>query len=180
MDRRFAWGWLVSLTLAVAIAGCVVVPDQRHYPGGVVMVAPPPPRVEVIGVAPTPGYVWIGGYWNWVGDRHEWVAGHWAAPRAGYHWVPHALGARRRRSWRMRPARRWVRPGWRPRSSSASLTRRLPGYAAPQHLPQGELSSARVEPVLDQAEGYGHLPGGTAGVPDATSARLNHFASSSS
>ena len=30
------------LLLAVALAGCVIVPDQRHYAGGVVMVAPPP------------------------------------------------------------------------------------------------------------------------------------------
>jgi hypothetical protein len=41
-----------SLWSALAAAGCVVVPDQRHYADGVVMVAPPVPRVEVIGVPP--------------------------------------------------------------------------------------------------------------------------------
>ena len=89
------------LMLAVALAGCVVVPDQRHYPGGVVMVAPPPPREEVIGVPPVPGYVWMGGYWGWVGDRHEWVPGHWAAPRPGRHWVGHQW-VRQGDGWRMR------------------------------------------------------------------------------
>jgi hypothetical protein len=89
------------LMLAVALAGCVVVPDQRHYPGGVVMVAPPPPREEVIGVPPVPGYVWIGGYWGWVGDRHEWVPGRWAAPRPGRHWVGHQW-VRQGDGWRMR------------------------------------------------------------------------------
>jgi hypothetical protein len=83
----------------IALAGCVIAPDQRHFADGVVMVAPPPPLVEVSGMAPEPGYVWIAGYWNWLGDRHVWVAGHWEAPRPGHHWV----------------AQQWVRQGdgWR-------------------------------------------------------------------
>ena len=76
-------GLVSGLVLTAALAGCVIVPDQRHYAGGIVMVAPPPPRVEVYDVPPTPGFVWIGGYWN------EWVAGHWQAPRPGRHWVAH-------------------------------------------------------------------------------------------
>jgi len=43
---------------------------------------------EVVGVAPTPGYLWFGGYWNWVGNRHVWVTGHWGPGRPGYYWVP--------------------------------------------------------------------------------------------
>jgi hypothetical protein len=80
---------LLGLVLATAVMSCVVVPDQRHYAGGVVLVAPPPPREEIIGVPPVPGYVWLGGYWGWVGNRHEWVAGRWEAPRPGHVWVPH-------------------------------------------------------------------------------------------
>ena len=91
----------VMLALASAtLTGCVVAPAPGYYAEGPVMVAPPPPQVEVVGVAPAPGFVWIGGYWNWVGGRHEWVAGRWEAPPRGYHtWVPH----------------RWVpyRGGWR-------------------------------------------------------------------
>ncbi|HXP66961.1 MAG TPA: YXWGXW repeat-containing protein [Steroidobacteraceae bacterium] len=93
--------------VSVALPGCVVVPDQGHYVGGVVMVAPPAPRVEVIGVAPSPGYVWIGGYWNWVGGRHVWVPGRWDRGRPGYHWEAHAW-VREGDGWRMRPGR-WVR-----------------------------------------------------------------------
>jgi hypothetical protein len=89
------------LSLLAALGACVVVPDQRHQPNGVVMVAPPPPRDENIGEAPQAGYVWIGGYWNWVGGRHEWVNGHWVAPRPGYHWVTHAW-VRQGDGWRMR------------------------------------------------------------------------------
>ena len=91
----------------MALPACVVVPDQGHYVGGVVMVAPPAPRVEVVGVAPSPGYVWIGGYWNWVGGRHEWVPGRWAAGRPGYHWVAHSW-VRAGDGWRMH-AGHWER-----------------------------------------------------------------------
>jgi hypothetical protein len=96
-----------GLLIGMGLSGCVVVPDQGHYAGGVVMVAPPPPRVEVIGVAPTPGYVWIGGYWNWVGGRHEWVPGRWEAGRPGHHWVAHP-GVRQGAGGRMRPGH-WER-----------------------------------------------------------------------
>jgi len=41
-NRSIAFGLFVSV-----LPGCVVVPDQGHYAGGVVLVAPPPPRVEV-------------------------------------------------------------------------------------------------------------------------------------
>jgi WXXGXW repeat (2 copies) len=51
--------------------------------------APPPPvRVTVVGVAPAPGYVWIGGYQRWTGSGYVWVAGKWVRPpRAGVVWV---------------------------------------------------------------------------------------------
>jgi hypothetical protein len=74
---------------SVTLAGCVVTPARGYYGDETVMVAPPAPQVEVVGVAPAPGYVWIGGYWNWAGGRHVWVGGHWDAGRPGYHWAPH-------------------------------------------------------------------------------------------
>ncbi|MBL8440095.1 MAG: YXWGXW repeat-containing protein [Betaproteobacteria bacterium] len=54
-----------------------------------VPVAPPPPRYEAAGSPPAAGQVWLDGYWNWTGARHEWVSGHWESPRPGHHWVPH-------------------------------------------------------------------------------------------
>ena len=34
----------------------------------VIRIAPPPPvRVGVVGAAPAPGYVWVGGYQRWNG-----------------------------------------------------------------------------------------------------------------
>lgn len=101
--------YLLTLCLSFALltSGCVIVPDQRHYAGGVVMVAPPAPREELVGVAPEPGDVWLSGYWSWVGDRHAWVPGHWAPPRPGRHWVPHQW-VRQGDGWRLRPGH-WER-----------------------------------------------------------------------
>lgn len=92
---------LLGLVLATStlMAACVVVPADQYYSGGPVMVAPPAPRVEYYGVAPAPGMIWLGGYWNWYGGRHVWVGGRWEAQRPGYGWVPH--------QWRQDG------PGWR-------------------------------------------------------------------
>jgi hypothetical protein len=90
MTRPLIFAALASATLlgGCVVRGSVAVPAPAVYVG-VVPVAPPAPQVEVIGVPPQPGFVWIGGYWNWVEGRHVWVGGHWSAPRPGYRWVPH-------------------------------------------------------------------------------------------
>lgn len=95
---------LIALVLgSLSLAGCAVAPAPGYVVEGPVMVAPPPPRVEVIGVAPSPGLIWVGGYWNWVGGSHVWVAGHWEAPPRGYRvWVPHHWVAYRG-GWRLVP-----------------------------------------------------------------------------
>lgn len=103
MNRSF----LAGLALCVAFAGCVVEPAGGAYYGGVVVTEPPAPIVEEYGVAPTPGYVWLGGYWNWTGGRHVWVAGHWDRPHPGYRWEPHRW-ERAQGGWRLRQGR-WVR-----------------------------------------------------------------------
>ncbi len=102
-------GRAAALLLSLALVGCVVVPAEPYYAGGPVMATPPPPRAEVVGVAPYPGYVWIGGYWNWSGNRHVWVGGHWEAPRPGYRWVPHRW-EHDRDGWRLHGGR-WERGG---------------------------------------------------------------------
>ena len=96
---------MASAAVVSLAAGCVVYPadyQQPYYTGEVVGVAPPPPQVEYVGVAPVAGQIWLGGYWGWGGGRHVWVPGRWAAPRPGYHWVQpgwHRDGG----GWRMHP-----------------------------------------------------------------------------
>jgi YXWGXW repeat-containing protein len=68
---------------------------------------PPPVRVEVIGVAPGPGFIWIGGFWRWGGGQYVWVPGRWAARERGYHhWNP-GRWRHTRRGWY------WVEGRWR-------------------------------------------------------------------
>ncbi len=99
-------GWNLRFGAAVLastlLGGCVVMPDQSHYAGGVVLVAPPAPREEIVGTPPVEGYVWLSGYWDWVGNRHEWIPGHWAPPRPGRHWVPHTW-VRQGDGWVLKP-----------------------------------------------------------------------------
>src|ERR1700730_5340941 len=89
---------VLAAAAALTLSACVVTPVGYYggggYYTGVVTIEPPAPQVEVYGTAPAPGYVWLGGYWNWVGGRHVWVGGHWSAPRAGYRWAPNRWGHR--------------------------------------------------------------------------------------
>jgi len=87
-----ALGAVLSLT-----SGCVVAVRPAYAPPPppptaevytspaevVVTQEPPAPYTEVIGVAPAPGYVWVGGYWHWYGSRWVWYRGHYARPPHG-------------------------------------------------------------------------------------------------
>ncbi|HLJ37497.1 MAG TPA: hypothetical protein VKT54_03715 [Steroidobacteraceae bacterium] len=77
----------VAALLSVALAGCIVAPGPGYY-GETVYTEPPAVQYESVGVAPYPGYFWIGGSWFWEGGRYGWHPGHWEAPRAGYRWEP--------------------------------------------------------------------------------------------
>jgi hypothetical protein len=64
-----------------------------------VRVGPPPPvRMGIVGVAPSPNHVWVNGYQEWVGRRYVWHDGYWAPrpyPRAiwvEHRWVPRRGG----------------------------------------------------------------------------------------
>lgn len=106
-SRGWALGLGSLLLGSTLLGGCVVAPAPGYYRSTVITVAPPVPQVEVIGVAPTPGLVWFGGYWEWSGGRHVWVPGHWGPGRRGYHWVPHTW-VRYGGGWRMNPGH-WAR-----------------------------------------------------------------------
>lgn len=41
---------------------------------------PPPQPTETVDVAPGPGYIWIGGEWQWNGAGWIWTGGRWAYP----------------------------------------------------------------------------------------------------
>jgi len=105
MSFNFARVAVASALFGAALSGCIVAPAPGYYADvAVTDVAPPASQYEVVGVAPNPGYIWIGGAWFWEGGRHVWHPGRWEAPRAGYRWVPH--------TWR-REGDRWHMQGGR-------------------------------------------------------------------
>ena len=75
-------GWLLSLALlgVMSCAGGEVYGTHTY-----VAVPPPPPRVEVVEVAPGPQYVWIEGQWAWTGQNYVWETGRWLIPTDGHH-----------------------------------------------------------------------------------------------
>jgi len=92
--RAAAGGALLASLLALT-SGCVVAvrpaPVATVYaePGEVVVNSEPPaPIVETVGVAPGPGFFWIGGYYHWYGNRWGWVGGHYERPpHPGARWI---------------------------------------------------------------------------------------------
>lgn len=118
--------FISALAATLLLTGCVVTPEPYSYYDGPVYVDPPPPRVEYPGYAPVAGYVWIGGYWNWSGHRHEWVPGRWDAPRHGHRWVE-PRWERDGRHWRQRPGR------WEQETDSRTLH---PVFTAPATSPE--------------------------------------------
>ena len=83
---------LAALVTSPASVGCLAY--------GYATYGPPDEVVEAYGVAPGPGYVWIGGHHVWVGSAYRWEPGRWARPpRAGARWEK-GRWEHRRRGWR--------------------------------------------------------------------------------
>ena len=89
---------LLALTLA-ASGSAACGPGSAEI---VVETGPPPEQIEVVGLAPYPGAVWVRGHWQWTGGRYHWFPGHWERPRNGYIWV-HAHWDRSGNRWRFIP-----------------------------------------------------------------------------
>jgi WXXGXW repeat (2 copies) len=99
---------VASVLLGGVLSACVVAPAPGYY-GAVAYSAPPPAPYEVVGVAPAPGYFWIGGSWFWDGGRYAWRHGYWERPRPGYTWVPHTWH-HGNNGWHEQPGH-WARHG---------------------------------------------------------------------
>ena len=92
-------GASAAASLVTLNSGCVVavrppppppppVAEVYGEPSEVVVTQEPPaPYAEVIGVAPAPGMIWVGGYWHLYGNRWVWNRGYYARPpHAGARW----------------------------------------------------------------------------------------------
>ena len=82
---------LIAVLLVTAKAG------KAQVSVGIVIGAPPPPRVvAVVPARPDPANVWAEGYWYPVGNHYKWHEGYWTRPPyEGARWVaPHHDGQR--------------------------------------------------------------------------------------
>jgi hypothetical protein len=78
-----------SLLAVLIIGASVALPAISEARVNVdIDIGPPVVRVERPPPPPQVGYVWAPGYWNWAGNRHVWVDGHYIAPRRGAIWIP--------------------------------------------------------------------------------------------
>lgn len=59
---------LIISASALLLSACYVEPVRPAMPAE---------RVEVVPVAPSPGYVWVKGHYKWEGGAWVWVPGHW-------------------------------------------------------------------------------------------------------
>jgi len=70
------------------IAQSLPAPARLSITESIASQPPPPPRPEIIPLAPLPSSIWVPGYWAW-NNGWQWVAGHWAQPPQGTStWVP--------------------------------------------------------------------------------------------
>src|SRR5437762_1218050 len=101
--RKIISGSLFALVVGAGLLGGAPAQAQEIR----IQIAPPAPRVEVVGMAPSPQHFWIGGHWRWEGGKHVWTPGHWEGRRAGQIWEP-AHWAHWGHHWRFVPGH------WRP------------------------------------------------------------------
>ncbi len=60
---------VLAAAVPAALAACVAEPVRPPRPA---------PVVEVVSIAPAPGYHWIKGHYRWNYNYWEWVRGYWA------------------------------------------------------------------------------------------------------
>ncbi|MGV8918908.1 MAG: YXWGXW repeat-containing protein [Pseudomonas sp.] len=68
--RQIFKSTLIAALIAVSLSACVVAPVHPRRP---------PPLVEVVPLAPAPGYQWVGGHYRWRANQWVWIPGHWRA-----------------------------------------------------------------------------------------------------
>lgn len=72
----------------LVFAGLLAFSVSTYCADVIVRTAPPTASVVVVGRAPSPKYLWVGGYYRWTGSHYVLVAGRWMMPpRTGAIWI---------------------------------------------------------------------------------------------
>ena len=84
-----------TATYKIKVEGKIIPPapeaaKESESKEPVVVQAPPPePVLEIVPEARA-GFIWVPGYWGWVGHRHIWFPGRWNVERRGFVWIGHS------------------------------------------------------------------------------------------
>jgi hypothetical protein len=118
MNKKLLKPVLLIVGASFLLTGCVI-RERTVYRNGPPPAAtvstelevtgpPPPDQVDVVvGVAPAPDFIWIGGFWGWGPDGWAWHRGYWGRP-------PHSGAVWLRPHYAYRGGRHvWVHGGWR-------------------------------------------------------------------
>jgi hypothetical protein len=73
---------------ALVVLAVIILGTASGYAATKPRTSPPPLRVEVIVVQPSPRHVWVAGYWKWSGVNYAWVEGRWVKVKPNRAWVP--------------------------------------------------------------------------------------------
>jgi hypothetical protein len=87
--------FIKAILLVAMLLGMASISDAQ-VSIGIVIGAPPPPRIVVVPAQPQPECAWVEGYWYPVGKHYKWHDGYWTRPPyEGARWVaPHYNGER--------------------------------------------------------------------------------------
>lgn len=97
-----------KLLFAVATVASLSAPLAQANPNWSIgiNIGPPPVRYEPVPV-PRVGYLWVPGCWEWQGNRHVWIGGHYIREKHHHHYQPSYWNERGGR-WYYTPGR-WNR-----------------------------------------------------------------------
>ena len=87
--KRTILGAVLTGSFALGALAQIPIPPLPGIDVQITTRRPPPLRYERRIVSPGDGYVGVKGFWNWNGDRWEWVPGRWDRPAvADAYWIP--------------------------------------------------------------------------------------------
>jgi hypothetical protein len=139
---RFAGAVVVALASAVACGPLVPHPPYVGQPTEALEAverAPPPARVEVLPLRPTPEAVWVDGQWIWHRARWAWLLGRWVQPPPGAVYSPWVFV-------RAPDGKLWYAPGtWRDGSGGGGRRLEAPRALALASVQGGAVVNAEGE-----------------------------------
>ena len=97
--------FLLAAAAALTSMGAAAQVSVNINVPGLITVAPPAPRYEVV-PAPRAGFIWVPGHWQWNQGAYAWRGGYWERARPDYVYAP-GRWIQADGGWR------WVEPNWK-------------------------------------------------------------------